>query len=896
MKTSRLLPLVALLAAHSLFGQTPLSIPLTVREFAGLARTNEPVRSGIPIPRHAALRTTANLRLLHDGSPVPARFQALGRWAAAPTDTNAPIRWLLVDFTAGVPALGTNLWTLTGSAPGPALPAVAITETATNIFLTTGPARFELSKTRGSLLDAVWLDRNGDTAFAADEQIVFPTPDTGPFVVATNTEYRAANTAPLNVTLEESGPGLAVVRLEGFHRSAGAEPLLRHVTRLTFYAGRPWVKVNHTLIEGRVAGTGNGDYPDGQQVTSLDRAGLRLRLALSGAVTARVTADSATPRTLSLTANDTVAVRQRTPTNHTQLAYEVRQNSTVLETGARARQAMLELADSRWGLAVATRDFHRKGPQQFTGAADGTVTIEFPSEPYTIFQAMGLNEEVLLVFHADAAPFAARFNEGTGFIAEPLFAVAPAAWYCGSGALLELSPAPAERYSAYDDILAQHLAATAAWADEGRSFGLLNWLDMPIDRYDGSLDPHAVAYGNSYYDAPGAAVREFARRADFQWLRRLAFPQIRHWFTTDCYDTDDPGQTFNGISGARGVVHRGAFTGEYHYLESLWDYYYLTGDRRALERGLAAARSYAYGANWRNDFDLGTGSPGLTSRMIAQKINTLTEAYLAGGDDTLRAALVADAEEFLRVTGTPEGFFRFNRTPANVFISDQAFMATILYLPALWKYHELTRSPAAREKLILTPQRILNHNRVSANPAAPGFLAFYNLLQITTTGGGAYTATPYTPFGSTDDFMYDEGIQGLVTALCRAAALNGDRTLIASARLLYEGRLLPAWFGSVWDKPHAQQTLRAAPSLAYLDPPDLPPPSRFLAALATNARFQTFHAGTPGHQYLLQAAPTLTAPNWLTLSTNSPAPGGVFEINETNLTATNARFYRVVKP
>lgn len=887
----------ALLTACCGLTHGQLSVPLAVPEFSGIARVNEPVRSGVPLPRHAEIFSPSSLRLLRAGVPVPARFTVLGRWGSGPADTNAPIRWVLVDFNADVPASRTNVWMLTEGGPGPALPAVAVTESATNLVITTGPARIEVSKTRGSLLDAAWLDLDGDTTFGAGEQILFPAADAGPFVVATNTEYRGANTAPLSTLVEENGPGIAVVRVEGFHRAAGGNTLLRYVTRLTFHAGRSWVKVNHTLIEGRVVGNGNGDFPGGQQVTPFSRAGLRLRLALSGTVTARVTAAAPTPRSFTLAGADTAAIRQRTPTNHTRLAYEVLQNSAVVETGARARQAALDLAGPQWGLAVATRDFFRKGPQELGGAADGTFTIAFPSEPYTIYQAMGLGEQVLLNFHPAATPFATLLAEAQGFAKDPLFAVTPAAWYCGSGVFLELSPAPAVRYPAHDTILAQHYEQTLAWAETGRSFGLLNWLDMPIDRYAADLDPHTVPYGNSYYDAPGAEIREFARRADFLWLRDLAFPQIRHWFTTDCFDTDDPAHAFNGISGARGEAHRGGFTGEYHYLESLWDYYYLTGDRRALERGLAAARSYAFNPAWRNDYDLGLpGGPGLTGRMIAQKLNTLAEAFLAGGDATLRTRLVADAEDFLAVVGTPEGFFRGNRQQTGTYVTDQVFMATVLILPALWKYHQLTGSPAARAKLLLTPRRILNHNRLSPDPDAPGFLQFYNLVTVTTTGGGNYTTTPYTPFGNTDDYMYDQGIHALVTALCRAAALSGDRTPVEQARALFENRLQPGWFPSVWDKPAAQQTLRAASALAYLDAPDTPPPSHFIVAPHANNRFRLHHSGTLGHPYLLQFSGDLTPDGWITLSTNTPGPGGTFEASDPTIGNTRHRFYRVIKP
>ena len=875
-----------------------INVPLTVQEFSGVARTGETVRSGVPVPRREGLLSTSDLRLLdQSGTPVPARFTVLGRWGTGPADTTAPLRWVLVDFATDAAASTTNRFTLTQGGPGPVMPAVGIVETTTNITVTTGPGRFEVSKARGSLLEAAWLDLNGDTTFAAGEQIIFPANDTGSFTVTNSVEFRANNTAPLSVLVDESGPGRATVRVEGFHGGTGTNVFLRYVTRMTFFSGQSYVHVHHTFIEGRVMGSGNGDFPDGIIISPFTRAGLRLRPSFSGALNARITADSATPTVIALTNGaHTASIRERTPTNYVQgLRYEVLDNLTQIETGQRARHAWLDVSDSTWGLAVSTRDFWRKGPQRLTGAGDGTVTIEFPAEPYTIYQAMGLAEEVLLDFHPASAPVADLRRRSQGFLKDPLFAVASAAWYCGTGAFLELTPVPSTRYPAHDSVLDQHYQQTLAWAEEGHSFGLVNWLDMPIDRFENSLNPHDGAYGNSYYDAPSAEIREFARRGEYRWLRDLAFPQIRHWFTTDCFDTDDPAHTFNGISGSRGVVHRGAFTGEYHYMESLWDYYYLTGDRRALERGMAAARSYAFGSNWPNDYDLGLpGGPGLTGRVISQKLNTLVEAFMASGDTTLHARLVADAEDFLTVVGTPEGFFRGNRQQTNIYVADQAFMQAVLFLPPIWKYHELTGSPAARSKLILTPQRILNHNRLSTNPAAPGYLQFYNLVTVTATGGGNYTTAPFTPFGNSDDFMYDQGVQGLVTALCRAAALSGDRALVAQARVLYENRLLPGWFPSVWDKAAAQQTLRAAPGVAYLGAPDTPPRSDFVGFELLTGRFRMHHQGTLGHSYHLQSSSNLT--NWLTLSTNTPDVSGTFSFEDTNIVPTLLRFYRVLKP
>ena len=815
--------LLATILVVSLLGvaicDAALSVPLTVRDHSTVARTAEPVRSGVPIPRSAALMDVTDLRLVGPaGVAVPARFTALGRWGAGPADPGAPVRWVQVEFRADVPAGGAATYTLLDGGAGPAPAALAMVETAAAVEVTTGPARFLVSKSRGTIIESAWLDLDSNGVFAASELALAPAADTGSFVVSAGMEYRAAASAPASVTVEDGGPERATIRIEGYHR-AGGTPLLRYVTRLTFFAGESYVRVQHTIIEGRVMGSGNGGWPGGIVETALDRGGLRLRLALSGPVTARVNADGTTPRTLALAGGATVSVRQR-PTYDWQLplAYEVRSGASVIETGERARAAWLDLADATRGMAVSTRDFWRKSPQGLGGAADGSVTIEFPSEPYTIMQGMGFMEDLVLDLHPASTSVADLHARAQGLSKDPLFAAAPSSWYVASGAFGELRGAASSRYPAYEQVMADQRSSTLAWIDEGHAFGLMNYLDVPTDHYDGTPDPQQLGWGNSYYDPAGAQIREFARTGDDLWLRDLAGPLVRHHYSIDCYDTDDPTWYMNGISGARGVYHRGAWTGEYHYLESLWPYYYLTGDRRALERGLAAARSYADQVEWDNDYGLGGGYPGLTTRMMAQKLSTLVEGYLASGDAGLRAVLVADAEDFLRVWGTPEHFFRDSREQLNPYETDQGFMATLLYLDALWRYHQLTGSPAARAKLATTPRRILDENRIDPDPTSPDYLEFYNMLRVTALGGGTYSTVPFTPFGNSDDYLYDGGVHALVAAAGRAYALSGDATILSDARELYEGRVLARWGGEIWDKPSAQGTLRAAVALSYLDP------------------------------------------------------------------------------
>jgi len=113
-------------------GSGSLNVPLTVRETTGVARNDESVTSGVPIPSSLNLTDLSVLRLLDaSGRPVPAQFIPLARWAGAPGDTSKPVRWLLVDFQASLPANGTATYRLVSSGGAlPVFPTLTLTDGA----------------------------------------------------------------------------------------------------------------------------------------------------------------------------------------------------------------------------------------------------------------------------------------------------------------------------------------------------------------------------------------------------------------------------------------------------------------------------------------------------------------------------------------------------------------------------------------------------------------------------------------------------------------------------------------------------------------------------------------------------------------------------------------------
>jgi hypothetical protein len=787
--------------------------PLFVENTQPFDRRAEPVTSGVPLPQSLNLTSPNQLRILDAaGREVPAQFRVLGRWGGGATDTSRPIRWLEVHFAADVPPRATATYTLDDAGTGSAAGRLSTTQTADRITVGTGPARFEIDRGRFDLFRTVWLDTNADGVFADDERIVAPTPTAGPFVSHEGTEYRGNAQAPRAVVLEESGPLRAVVRAEGFHAADG-RPMLRFVTRLTFHAGQSHVEVHHTIIEGRQSGSGNESI-EGQVATSIERAGLRLNLELGGPVEARLRGNEDTVHRTPLSAGQTATLAQERLTDWTRpLAYRGTIGGATVETGQRATRAWAGIGDARWGVAVGTRDFYQKNPQRLGVAADGTVLVEFPSEPFVIRQAMGLGETAVIWFHAGEATTADTERIMEGFGKDRLLATTPGDWARATGALGEVpGPLPA-RWARVDDYLRDSAAASLEHATSGAAFGLMHYLDLPIDRFGRAANPDDTAWSNSYWDPAASLAAQFARTGDTRLLEHLLFPMARHFYTTDMYDPDDTGSYTSGIGGARGVAHRGAWTGEYHYLESLWDHYSLTGDPRALERGLAAARTYAFHPQWAVTADQGGFET--TTRTLSQKFNTMMEAWLATGDAALKTALDAQVREYLARRFTPEGFATAGPVTGTSYRAEQAFMILLGMHDTIYRYFQLTGDPAARNFVVTIPERIARHYRVGQEPGTADFMRFHTSVVVHRTAGGGFTVTRITPNGNSDDFFYTESYVGLATALARAWQVGGDAANRVRAEELFDF-VIPQLRAAIWDKPNAMASRRLLPGLGLL--------------------------------------------------------------------------------
>ena len=197
-----------------------LNVPLTVTDYAGTTRTNEPVTSGVPLPESVNMLSINQLQLTDSsGNTVPAQFTVTSRWRGTPDDSSKPIKWVLLDFQADVPANGTSVYYLKNGNTGNAQNTdLSLQQDDNKITVSTGKAKFEINKNYFNLFDYVHIDKDNDGQL--NDLVVSSVNDGGVVLTGTDgTIYRTTLEAPEEIEIEEQGPMRTVVKVRGVFKA-----------------------------------------------------------------------------------------------------------------------------------------------------------------------------------------------------------------------------------------------------------------------------------------------------------------------------------------------------------------------------------------------------------------------------------------------------------------------------------------------------------------------------------------------------------------------------------------------------------------------------------------------------------------------------------------------------
>ncbi len=433
------------------------SVPLEIKDNSGVAREQWPVTSGIPLP-YGLVKDTSELRLVNEnGREIPCQFRVLSRYWTR----DHSIRWVLLHFQVDLPANGKRTVRLQNSPPqAPITRPLKITEENGKILVDTGPLQATIPKEGNALLEKVSLygrtlleDPATATPFLHSAAVNYAQRFWGDEWNTHGWEKEreveevevpeALQHAQLeSVTVEEAGPLHGVVAIRGHFVPP---PDIRFpnslrwnfTIRLHFYRGKSYLQVVYAIENS------SGQRPQwvmpfietGMSLSLAEPAGeatfgyLRGKNAHLALETGLLLPDQqAEARQQPGVSADRKHKRKSQPARVELRLPEVQQPHPV-----EGRLSFADLNGKKGGLMVTLRYFPEKAPRAVL-LSPGSIKLltharRTPAKPHWELDLAGRTiSEALLLFHDPTLP-AQRMMETAEAFRYPLFARAPVAWY-----------------------------------------------------------------------------------------------------------------------------------------------------------------------------------------------------------------------------------------------------------------------------------------------------------------------------------------------------------------------------------------------------------------------------------------------------------------------------------
>jgi hypothetical protein len=196
------------------------------------------VSFGVPWPRGAVRRDTSLALAAADGRGVPLQSWPLAYWP------DGSLKWTGHAISAGRGLPGPLRLSIGQAAAGQ--PAIRATSTQTGIEIDTGRITCRIPRRGSALLESLTL---GDREVVRQAALIAVRENRSRLdgdVVLREERFESDVTS---VTLEQSGPVRAVVKIEGRHtRAQPQRAWLPFTVRLTFYAGLDSVQIVHSFV------------------------------------------------------------------------------------------------------------------------------------------------------------------------------------------------------------------------------------------------------------------------------------------------------------------------------------------------------------------------------------------------------------------------------------------------------------------------------------------------------------------------------------------------------------------------------------------------------------------------------------------------------------------------
>ena len=351
--------------------------------------------------------------------------------------------------------------------------------------------------------------------------------------------------------------------------------------------------------------------------------------------------------------------------------------------GLRAQPIVALQRGEHW-LAATVAEFWQQFPKAIAAGDEGVRIGLFPGEHAELHELQGGEQKT----HRIAISFGASDQPDPGGLAafhDPLEAICDSGWMRSAGAIPNLPPSPRT--------LRKEWQATASHSLDGESsffakrevideYGWRNYGDLWADHEDAYYKgPRPViSHYNNQYDGLQGFLLSYLVTHDRRWWE-LADPLARHIIDIDIYHTEQDRAVYNGglfwhtshYVDAFASSHRtyakaahpsggGGLSNEHNYTSGLLLYYYLTGNEQA-KVAVESLAQWVIGMDDGRRHVLGIvqdGPTGFASRTTVadyhrpgrgagNSINALLDGWLATG----RRDFIAKAQELIERTVHP---------------------------------------------------------------------------------------------------------------------------------------------------------------------------------------------------------------------------------------------------
>jgi len=570
-----------------------MSSTLTFEKISRYDRRAEPVSFSVPLARG----TLADPRRLSiadaDGRTYPLQRQVLARWE------DGSIKWLQVHWQPDLPGNREATFALQVGNPAEEPEPnqhVTVTESAEGLRVDTGPLAFTVSRAGFLPVRDVVLDGTP----------LWPGSPFSGFSILTDEGLASTGQSAVECTVEEAGPLRAVITVRGRHALPDGRAFLGLRGRITAYAGKAYIEVEHQFIHDEEA-----------EELSLRAAGLRFSPPASGPV--HVALGEGYYQTAVRESDDAVAMTLDAET----MLYEENEHYVDCFYG----DFWADWRYAQGGLTVSIYQAQQHYPKALRADAGGIVCALYPDSvpPARVLRGMAMTHRILLHFHGPDASLSDLSVRSLQFQL-PDLPVLPRAWYRENNPWLE---------TFFPERLPNRLLNYFLRMHDGRpeALGMLHFGDAPDAGYTNQGRGRGrTVWVNNEYDRPHNCTLLYGLTGERR-VHDSALVSARHWLDVDlCHRDPDPLKE-GGLKIHSAYHVTAGVTPSHEWTEGLLDYYFLTGRREALEAAHSVAENIM-----RHMAEPRMSTPGEASvREGGWALRAMVGMYLGTGEEKYRA-------------------------------------------------------------------------------------------------------------------------------------------------------------------------------------------------------------------------------------------------------------------